>query len=161
MSEIPPPELLADMTGWEQTAATVQELFSFPGVSVNGHTLVYERDRRFFFVTRLEITPSVPVGVGELLYSTILDAAKEQLEDRLAARGGKQTEFDREQPLTINETTGQIVAFQSKRTDGDIFDGYLAVFQTEGFRIAGGAYPHDSNESQYKDELFELIGHIR
>ncbi len=159
MTTPPPPNvpetLLAD---WEHTDKTVESLFSLPGVSVEGHTYVYERKQRFFFASRLSFQPPLPASIETAIEPTVLSAAESQLEDRLLDRGGTVVSFDSQQPVEINGTPGRAITFESEHERGAVFEGQLAVTRPDGLRVAGGAYPAGASDG--RETLWRLIANV-
>ncbi len=159
MATPPPPDVPEHALGdWEHTDQTVESLFSLPGVSVDGHTRVYERDQWLFFASRLRFRPSLPPGVDRAIEPTVLSAAEGQLKERLLNRGGTSVSFDRQQAVEINDTPGRMVAFESEHERGTVFEGHLAVTRPDGLRIAGGAYPADAADG--RETLIRLIASV-
>ncbi|MFP4217885.1 MAG: hypothetical protein ACLFR6_03475 [Salinarchaeum sp.] len=159
MTTPPPPDIPeTDLADWEHTDETVESLFSLPGVSVAGHTHVYERDQRFFFASRLSFQPPLPLSVETAIEPTVLSAAESQLEDRLLDRGATTVSFDDQQSVEINGIPGRAVTFESKHERGTIFEGQLAVTRPDGLRVAGGAYPADASDG--RETLWRLIANV-
>ncbi len=160
MSSVPPPQVPASwLADWEQTEQEVTAIVNLPVVEVTGHTLVYERQRQFFFASRLAFQPSLPSGVEPVIESTVLAAAKRQLRSRLHDRGAATVTFASDQPATVNGQQMQLVEFDALHEDDTAFDGYLAVLRPDGMRIAGGAYPAN-DPADGRDTLLGLIAGV-
>lgn len=170
---VPDERLTAD--GWELVDRTTETVFRLSKAEVVGRTLVYEdptlRDRlnadtvtRFFFATALAFQPALPPGAERLIESTVTERAHESFVDRLRNRGFE--DLTRRDQGRLRTDDGSKASLSNVRANctlgGDRLDvtGWLAVWQTDGFRIAGGGYP-EGFEDGYRDVLLELVRRVR
>lgn len=195
----PPPAL--DTDEWERYEETSDVVFSLPTAEVSEHTLVYEdaalraavreltagdldRVWRFYFVTRLTISPPPPPGVGTASwYPTVASEARDGFADDLRNRGFENVERHRGQRMrTKAGKRARLTKFTADypvERDGETVtlstEGWLAVW-AEGseFRLTGGAHPttfagaltDDERESlgvdpsSYRNELLELLRQV-
>jgi hypothetical protein len=193
-----PATLDDEWTLYERTAGVV---FSLPTAEISEQTLVYEdatlraavRDAtdgaldrvwRFFFATRLTVSPPPPPGVGTASwYPTVASEARDAFADDLRERGFRDVDRHRGQRMrTRSGKRARLTKFTADypvARDGDETDetslpteGFLAVWADGGeFRLAGGAHPTsfdgalDETErdalgvdpTSYRNELLELI----
>lgn len=182
-----PTERLND--GWRLAERTNGTLFSLPALSVEGHTLVYERPDlreavraefeeidlpwRFFFATRLSFRPSLPPGIGAFsLLPTVLGAARREFAADLRERGFEAVERGRNRRIHVEaDERARLIPYEARFDVGTFEAGitaWLAVWDRGGeFRIAGGAYPTSGLGSvslepdRYREELFALIRGVR
>lgn len=182
-----PTERLND--GWRLAERTNETLFSLPALSVEGHTLVYERPDlrevvrtefeegdlpwRFFFATRLSFRPPLPPGIGAFsLLPTMLGAARRAFAADLRERGFEAVERGRSRRIHVEaDGRARLLPYQARFAVGTVEAGitaWLAVWDRGGeFRIAGGAYPTSGLGSvllepdRYREELFALIRGVR
>ena len=158
VSSVPPPSLSGSpLAEWTQTDDTTEVLFEMPGVTVAGRTLVYERENRFIFVTRLVFEPSLPSIFHSRVASMVLSAAKQRFTNRLQNRGATAVEYVTPQEHHHDTGSIRIVPFQSTHEDGAAYAGSLAVCRNGTFVLAGGAYPADTEDAdEYEATLREI-----
>lgn len=195
-----PPAALAtdDWDRYEQSSGVV---FSLPTTEVSEHTLVYEdatvrrtiheathggldRVWRFFFVTRLTISPPPPPGVGTAsFYPTVAAEARDGFAADLRERGFENVERHRGQRMRTG--SGKRARLTKFTADSPVeregtetrlpTEGWLAVWADGSeFRLAGGAYPTtfeaaltdderaslDLAPSTYRNDLLELLREV-
>jgi hypothetical protein len=146
----------------------------------------YDRMWRFFFATRLTFSPSLPPGVGPMaVFSTVASQANSQFADDLRERGFQEISQGRRERIRVE--TGDRARLRTYNATLDVetpaggtmdldLAGFLAVWTTDGqFRLAGGAYPAtpiedvlgigaetvDTDPAQFREDLLELIRHVR
>ncbi|EJN58723.1 hypothetical protein [Halogranum rubrum] len=196
-----PPSAL-DTDDWTQYEQSSDVVFRLPTAEIREHTLVYEDTRlrdaireqtgneldyvwRFFFVTRLTISPPPPPGVGTASwYPTIAAEARDGFADDLRERGFETVERHRGQRMRtesgnrarLTKFTADYPVERGGDGDGDVSrlptEGWLAVWADGSeFRLAGGAYPTafggvltddersalGVNPAAYRNELLDLI----
>jgi len=188
-----------DAGGWTERDRTVESPVDLPTASVRGHTAVYEdaalresvrdatagaldRTWRFFFASRVVVSP-LPVGVGTAaLFPTVAAAARESFAADLRDRGF--ADLDRRRAGRVRVDTGDRatltrydgvlpVARGGDRRDLPV-EALLAVWSRDrSFRVAGGGYPADGfasvldtaeravvearSGSEYRAELLDLV----
>ncbi len=174
--------------GWVLDEDTTETLVELPGVRVEGRTRVYQDEAlreafatagapdqiwRFVFVTRLAFEPSLPAGLTTAIKSRIVAAATGRFESDLDGRGFEDIRQGTNQQFRHPAATATLTPFQASYPLADLPDievgGYLAVWEDEGFRLAGGAYPRletapiepDSEKEGFRSELFDLIRAVR
>ncbi|MFB6309029.1 MAG: hypothetical protein ABEH35_06840 [Haloarculaceae archaeon] len=189
--------------GWNETDATVETVFQLPTASVEGATLVYDDERtrgavreaagiefqwRFFFATRLTFRPPLPPGIGTaMVLPTVRSEARQAFADRLRDRGF--TDIDRGARERFRVASGErarATKYRATLEPGEIgggldtplpVEGWVAVWNADGVRIAGGAYPArpladvlavsdgpaplDRTAGEYREELLGLIKEVR
>ncbi|WP_255197033.1 hypothetical protein [Halorarius litoreus] len=180
-----------DSGGWELQEETTDTVFQLPTVTVEGHTLLYEdaalRERvhertgvdqtwRFFFATALTFSPPLAPGLAPLVKSTVASEAQRTFAKDLRERGFSEVDRGRSQTIRIDGDRARLSNFRAiypLETDGRTVDlqvaGWLAVWNGDGFRLAGGAYPEagfqaveeQRDAGAYRDELLSLIRDVR
>lgn len=197
-SSLPSPPPALDTADWEQYEQSSGVVFSLPTAEIREHTLVYEDARlratireqtngkldrvwRFFFVTRLTISPPPPPGVGTASwYPTIAAEARDGFADDLRERGFETVERHRGQRMRTK--AGKRARLTKFTADSPVDrDGTVSQLPTEGwlaiwadgseFRLTGGAYPTafdgaltddeqaalDANPATSRNEVLDLI----
>ncbi len=185
MADPPPPTVPADRledAGWEQIEDTVETRFRMPTLTVTGRTLVYEdadlRERlrdafgdatvRFFFATRLSFSPPLGPGLGQMVRPTVIAEAKRAFADDLAERGIEDVDRTTRQRMRVESGDRATLLGYRGRYDGESdsvgVEGWLAIWLSDGFRIAGGAHPRtadldgvETTPAEWRDELIDLI----
>ncbi|PSP67678.1 hypothetical protein BRC85_06115 [Halobacteriales archaeon QS_1_69_70] len=186
MPEADPPTLpdgrLAG-NGWTLVETEAETVFRGLGVSVTGHTAVYEdaglrdrivatggRDRiwRFFFATQLDIRPSPAAGLASAARPYVVRESKSVFAGELADRGFRHVEYGDTETVRLDDHRARRSALRARLpVAGGAVDvsGALVVWHDGGFRVAGGAYPTDARAAwpdidpdAYEDDLFDLIG---
>lgn len=162
-ASVPPPSVSEPvLTDWTQTEETTDVLFDIPGVTVAGHTHVYERDDRFVFLTRLAFEPSLPSVFKDKVESIVLQAAKDRFRARLSARGATAVEYDAPRQHPQAPAAVQLVPFESTREDDTPYAGYLGLCRRDDFVLGGGAYPAAATETQtYEEDVLAVLAHAR
>jgi hypothetical protein len=179
----PVDRLAAD--GWVLTESSTETLFSLPAATVEGHTRLYadpdlrERVRegggpdhvwRFFFATAVEFDPSLSPGLGPMVKPSVVTESARRFERDLRERGFEDLDRGRRQNVRVRsgERARLTGVSASYPLDGETVAvrGYIAVWQDDGFRLAGGAYPESGLEgflgepvdaAGYRNELLELV----
>lgn len=166
--QMPSPPAALDTPEWELYEQTSGVVFSLPSAEVSEHTLVYEdralradirevtggvldRVWRFFFATRLTVSPPPPPGVGTASwYPTVASEARDAFADDLRERGFRNVERHRGQRMrTKAGKRARLTKFTADypvQRDGDEAslptESFLAVWADgREFRLAGGAHP--------------------
>ena len=171
--------------GWTLSEETTETLFSLPTARVEGHTRLYEDPAlreaiheaggpdhvwRFFFATAVTFVPPLGPGVGPMIRPTVVSEAKRRFADDLRDRGFEDVRKGSTQSYRVESGKARITPFGASYPveGGDIgVRGYLAVWQDDGFRLAGGAYPESglaailgerpAGADSYREELLALI----
>lgn len=189
-----PDDDLAD-GGWELIDESVETVFKLPTAKVDGATELYDDVRtrdaaeaatgvdqqwRFFFATRLTFKPPLSPGIGPaMILPTVRSEAQSAFADELRDRGF--TAVDRDRTERIRVGTGDrarirryTASLALDAVDATLsIEGWVAVWNGDGFRIVAGAYPDrpvadvlgiDSPADvltrpsrDYRDELLGLI----
>ncbi|WP_324756677.1 hypothetical protein [Haloarcula montana] len=189
-----PDDALAD-GGWELIDESVETVFQLSAAKVEGATELYDdartrdaaetatgidRQWRFFFATRLTFRPPLSPGIGPaMILPTVRSEAQSAFADELRDRGFEAVQRGRTERVRvgtgdrarIRHYTASIPLTEADTTLS--IDGWVAVWNGDGFRIAAGAYPDrsvadvldiDSPEAvltrsrqAYRDELLALI----
>lgn len=162
--------------GWRLADQTRERLFELPRVTVDGHTRLYEEPSVgeqfdtdeplcFFFATRLAFQPELPGGASRLVEPMIRSRARSQFLDDLRERGFADLQYRTDDDFrTADGHGGQLTTVRGRCRVGDrMLDatGWLAVWQNEGFFVAGGGYPRIDTERNYREELLTLIRNVR
>lgn len=105
-----------DAGGWTLAEERTEPLFEMPGVTVRGRTRLYEdaalRDRlraaagvdlipRFFFATRLSVTPSLSAGAASVVKPTVVTEARRRFAGDLRDRGFEGVESGRTETIRV------------------------------------------------------------
>ncbi|MFB6117080.1 hypothetical protein [Halosegnis sp.] len=172
-----PTERLGD--GWEQVDRTEERVFGLPTAEVIGRTVVYGdgplRERlaadvtRFLFATALEFQPPLPPGAGQLVASTVATSAREAFLDDLRDRGFRDLSAQSQGRMRVDSgARARLTSVRGRyEAGGESFDvtGWLAVWNADGFRLAGGAYPAAGpgveEDSGFREDLFEFVRAVR
>ncbi len=186
MSDVDPPALsddaLAD-SGWTLSREETETVFEGLGVSVTAHTAVYEdadlRERiveaggedrvwRFFFASRLDITPS-PALMASTARPYVVRESKKTFAEELRERGFEDIADGDTETVELGGRRGRMTPHRARLStaEGEVAVlGAVVVWHDGGFHIAGGAYPtdglervagHDVDPDAYEAELLELI----
>jgi hypothetical protein len=180
-----------DSGGWALSEETTETVFQLPTARVEGHTKLYEdaalRERirehtgvdrtwRFFFATALTFQPPLAPGLAPMVKSTVVTEARRTFANDLKDRGFTQVDRGQTQTIRIDGNRARLMNFRATyplETDDDTVDlqvaGWLAVWNGDGFRLAGGAYPEAGfqaveeagNASAYREELLNLVRAVR
>ncbi|PSP40172.1 hypothetical protein BRC63_06230 [Halobacteriales archaeon QH_10_70_21] len=176
-----PPSRLSD-SGWTLSSEEAETVYRGLGVSVTGHTAVYEdaglRERvveaggedrvwRFFFASRLDITPSPGFGMVSAARPYVVRESKETFADELRDRGFEDVAHGDTETVRIEGFRARMTPHRARLsvdgTDVRIL-GAVVVWHDGDFHVAGGAYPAsglerwvDVDPDAYEAELLELI----
>jgi hypothetical protein len=180
-----------DDGGWKLADETTDTVFELSTARVEGHTKLYEdaglreriRERtgvdrpwRFFFATALEFHPPLASGLAPLVTPTIVTESRRSFADDLRERGFSAVDRGRTQTIRVDGSRARLTNFRATYpldADGETVDlqvaGWIAVWNGDGFRLAGGAYPESGfkaveeagNAIAYREELLELIRNVR
>lgn len=156
----PPVERL---DGWTQVEAELETLFRTPGVRVDGRTVVYENSdepSRFFFASALQFVPPLPPGTAPFVMPTVIEQAREAFADRLRDRGATTVAYGSSSRIEVESgTRATLIPYRAHFPDHpEAVEGRLAIWRTDAFRIAGGAYPAGEPETErYREELLTLL----
>ena len=177
-----PTERLAG-SGWELARERSETVFEGLGVTVRSHTYVYEdvglRERlvaagsedrvwRFFFSSRLEITPSPGFGMESVAMPHAVRESNEKFAEELRGRGFESVEAGDTQRVKLDSgTDGRLTPHHARLLVGDAevdVAGAMAIWYDGVFLSAGGAYPEagidrwvDADTDAFETELLELI----
>jgi hypothetical protein len=178
--------------GWELDAETTETLFSLPTATVEGHTCLYEDPTlraavreaggpdhvwRFFFATAVEFSPSLSPGMAPIIKPSVVTESARRFEKDLRERGFRNvTRGSRQNVRVQSGERARLTDFKgsyplsSGTEDRSVaVRGYLAVWEDDGFRLAGGAYPESGlmdllagsdvtpDGNRYREELLTLI----
>jgi len=192
---VPEPTLSVDRLheqGWVRIESEQQVLARLPVVTVHGHTVVYGDERlrervadlagcdrpwRFFFATRLGLSPSPPGSIPSMVARIVRSRVRDGFADRLRDRGFTDLEQTRRTELRVR--TGErahLTGYRGRdplscRDSGEALpiEGWVGVWSNEGtFYVAGGAYPAtdlgallaidlETDPDSFRSELFELL----
>jgi hypothetical protein len=177
-----PDERLAD-SGWELAKERTETVFEGLGVSVRSHTYIYEdvdlRERlvaagsedrvwRFFFTSRLEITPSPGFGMESVAMPHAVRESNKKFAEELRERGFENVEAgDTQQVQLDSRTDGRLTPHHARLPVGDAevdIAGAMTIWYDGVFLSAGGAYPEsgigrwiDADTDVFETDLLELI----
>jgi hypothetical protein len=182
-----PPVVPADrLDGWRRVAETTDRPFDAGLVSVTASTVRFERSdasalRPFCFASRLEIRPKTAPNAA--LTRLVERQSKAGFRDRLAERGIEAVEQRSDREMAVDDPTASRARVWTLRGDcridaageragsrtipGDAVpvEALLAVWATDQYLLAGGAYPLGadaySNGRTPTDARRELLGIIR
>lgn len=169
------PDEALDAGGWERADRSTETVFSLPMASVVGRTVLYEdpvlRERmgtgettRFFFATALDFSPRLPSGAERLIEPTVASEAASSFAADLRARGFEG--LARREQGSLRVGSGAKARLSNVRASCDIdgrrldVTGWIAVWRSDGFLLAGGAYPEsgpDVEPDRYREELLSLV----
>ena len=184
MTSPAPPTLPDDrLAGWRRVERTTDRPFELGPVAVTATTVVYEDERlrqrlrettgidgqwRFFFASRLAISPATPPSGA--LRRLVTDRARRGFRDRLRDRGFESPAERDRRTIRIDGTEAEVTAYDATCRLGGVdlsVVGWLAVWPDGSeFLLAGGAYPTgvvDGRPVARGDETPEgdLAGHLR
>ena len=168
--------------GWTLSREEAETVYESLGVSVTAHTVVYEdadlRERiveaggedrvwRFFFASRLDITPSPGFGMVSAARPYVVRESKETFADELRDRGFEDVAHGDTETVRIEGFRARMTPHRARLsvdgTDVRIL-GAVVVWHDGDFHVAGGAYPAsglealvDVDADAYETELLELI----
>ncbi|QSG16157.1 hypothetical protein [Halapricum desulfuricans] len=192
---VPEPTLPAERLreqGWDRIESEQRVLARLPVVTVHGHTVVYGDERlrervadlsecdrpwRFFFATRLGLSPSPPGSIPSMVARIVRSRVRNGFADRLRDRGF--TDLDQTRRTELRIRTGERASLTGYRGRDPIacrdvaeelpIEGWVGVWSHDGtFYVAGGAYPVadlgdvleielETDPDSFRSELFELI----
>jgi hypothetical protein len=150
------------LAGWRRAEQTTDRPFEVGPVSVTATTVVYEDERlgqtlrettgidgqwRFFFASRLAISPTTPPSGA--LQRLVTDRARRGFRDRLRDRGFESPEERERRTIRIDGSDAEVTAYDATCRLGELrlsVVGWLAVWSDDAdsnsdFLLAGGAYP--------------------
>ncbi|MFD1572005.1 hypothetical protein [Halorubrum laminariae] len=158
-----PPSLpRAHLDSWRRVDETTERPFDSGPVSVEAHTVRYERNgpepRPFVFTSRLHIRPETAPNAA--LTRLVQRQAKRGFRDRLAERDIGAVEHRGDREIALDDPTASRATLSTFRgqcanpdgadasTDSGLADpvpveALLAVWSADGYLLAGGAYPLD------------------
>jgi hypothetical protein len=167
---------------WTLSREEAETVYEGLGVSVTAQTAVYEdaalRDRivdaggedrvwRFFFVSRLDISPSPGAGMASVARPHVVRESNSAFAEELADRGFEDVEAGDTDTVRIDDHRARMTPHRARLpVDGGAVGvlGATVVWYDGGFRVAGGAYPTDGIErwtgtdpDAYEAALLELI----
>ena len=185
MPEPDPPTLPDDRlgdSGWTLADRERETVYRGLGVSVTGHTAVYEdaslRDRivaaggqdrvwRFFFATRLEISPWPGTSIASAARPHVVRESNATFAEELTDRGFRHVEHGDTETVRLGGHRARLTPHSARLPTVDDAIGVLGatvVWYDGGFRVAGGAYPTDARAAwpdidpdAYEDDLFDVI----
>ncbi|QSG07079.1 hypothetical protein [Halapricum desulfuricans] len=178
--------------GWARIESEQRVLARLPVVTVHGHTVVYGDERlrervtdatgcdrpwRFFFVTRLGLSPSPPGSIPSMVARIVRSRVRDGFADRLRERGFTDVSESRREELRVRSGERAGLAGYRARDSLDCADGpadlpvegWVGIWSHDGtFYVAGGAYPAvdlgdalgidlETDPGAFRTELFELI----
>ncbi|MCU4719350.1 hypothetical protein [Halapricum hydrolyticum] len=178
--------------GWVRIESDQRVLARLPVVTVHGHTVAYGDDRlrdrvidaigcdrswRFFFATRLALSPSPPGSIPSMVVRIVRSRVRDGFADRLRERGFTDVSQSRREELRVRSgerasLTGyrarDLLTCADEPTDLPV-EGWVGVWNHDGtFYVAGGAFPAvdlgdvldvdlETDPGTFRTELFELI----
>ena len=167
---------------WTLSREEAESVYEGLGVSVTARTAVYEdadlRERiveaggedrvwRFFFASRLDITPSSGFGMVSAARPYVVRESKETFADELRDRGFENIAHGDTETVRIGGHRARMTPHRARLSlDGaDVrILGTVVVWHDGDFYVAGGAYPAsglgrwvDVDPYAYEEELLELI----
>jgi hypothetical protein len=168
--------------GWSLSREEAETVHEGLGVSVTAHTAVYEdgdlRERiveaggedrvwRFFFASRLDITPSPGFGMASAARPYVVRESKETFIEELHERGFEDVADGDTETVKLGGRRGRMTPHRARLStaDRDVeVLGAVVVWHDGDFHVAGGAYPVsgleplvDVDGDAYETELLELI----
>ncbi|WP_224269354.1 hypothetical protein [Haloprofundus salinisoli] len=163
---VPPPAVPEDrLDGWQRVESSVERPFDAGIVRATAHTLVYEdeerrdriaertrerRIRRFFFASRVLLTPRPPAS--RTLLRLVADRSMAGFEDELRERGLRSVERAEVRQFDVRGHDARLARYDARsRAVARVVtvQGWLAVWPTDArgeFLLAGGAYPTGVDE---------------
>ncbi|WP_254838350.1 hypothetical protein [Natronomonas marina] len=185
MGEADPPTLPESRlagTGWTLSRTEAETVFEGLGVSVTGHTAIYEdedlRERivaaggedrvwRFFFASRLDITPSPGFGMASVARPYVVRESKAAFVEELRERGFEDIAHGDTETVRLGEHRARMTPHRARLPLDDTDVGVLGavvVWHDGHFHVAGGAYPTtglqqwvETDPDAYESELLDLI----
>ena len=177
----PDPARLSE-NGWTLSREEAERVYEGLGVSVTAHTAVYEdadlRERiveaggedrvwRFFFASRLDVTPSPGFGMASAARPYVVRESKKTFVEELRERGFEDITDGDTETVGLGGRRGRMTPHRARLSTagGDVgVLGAVVVWRDGEFHVAGGAYPTsglealvDVNADAYETELLELI----
>jgi hypothetical protein len=185
-----PPVVPSDrLAGWRRVAETTERPFDAGPVSVTASTVRYERSddpapRPFCFASHLSIRPATaPNAALTRLVERRSDAG---FRDRLAERGIEAIEERSDREMAVDDPTASRARLRTFRGDcrvdaaggsegdrtasrGSVpVEALLAVWATDRYLLAGGAYPLDADAyregrtpTDARRELLRIVRGVR
>jgi hypothetical protein len=168
--------------GWTLSREEAETVYRGLGVSVTAHTAVYEdaalRDRiaaaggedrvwRFFFVSRLVISPSPGAGMASVARPYVVRESTSAFADELTDRGFADVEHGDTETVRLADHRTRMTPHRARLpVDGGAVgaQGATVVWYDDGFHVAGGAYPTaglqqwtEIDPDAYEADLLDLI----
>ncbi|MFW6017849.1 MAG: hypothetical protein ACOCPX_03435 [Halapricum sp.] len=192
---VPEPALPVDRLredGWVRIESDQRVLARLPVVTVHGHTVVYGDDRlreriagvidcdrpwRFFFATRVALSPSPPGSIPSMVVQIVRSQVREGFADRLRERGFTEITRTRREELRVRSgSRASLTGYRARDSlscgdsPADLpVEGWVGIWHHDGtFHVAGGAFPSvdlgdvlgidlETDPGVFRNELFELI----
>jgi len=168
----PPPAPAALADGWRRVDAERETLFRAGFVTVTADTATYEPDGdrdpapdpepdapgRFFFVSRLRLTPRT--APNPALTGLVERRARAEFRDRLGDRGFGAVERAGRRRLAAGDREARVTRYRATcRVGGrDLpVEAYLAVRPGDDYLLSGGAYVRTDRAEERREELLGLI----
>ena len=172
-----PPHVPTDrLDGWRRVSETTERPFSAGPVSVTASTVRLEpagiaEPRPFFFASRLRVRPSV--SPNPALTRLVKSRARDGFRDRLADNRIEAVTHREDREIVVDDPSASPATLstfrgQSRAVDdgGDTADpvpveALFAVWSTDEYLLAGGAYPLDHDPDRSRRDLLRLIRGVR
>ena len=164
-----PPTVAGDLGGWTLVAEATKRPFDAGPVSVTAGTARYEREtpppRPFFFASRLRISPDT--GPNPALTRLVESRAREGFRERLAERDVVDLERRDDRGLEVDDPSASratLWVFHGRcAVDGGSVpvEALLAVWESDEYLLAGGAYPTDDGFEATRRAVLALIRGVR
>ncbi len=166
-----PPIVPADrLDGWRCVEQATDRPFSAGPVSVTAGTARYERTDRadprpFFFASRLRIRPGGTPS--QALTRLVENRARAGFRDRLADRNITAVEKRGERSIRVDDPNASAATLVTYRAHCTLSTGavpveaLLAVWESDEYLLAGGAYRLDGGGDAVDDARRELLGLVR
>ena len=172
-----PPHVPTDRSeSWRRVAETRERPFSAGPVSVTASTVRFEpidadEPRPFFFASRLRVRPSV--SPNPPLTRLVESRARDGFRDRLADNAIEDVTHRENREIVVDDpsaSSATLSTFRGRcRAVADVgsavgpvpVEALLAVWSTDEYLLAGGAYPLDRDPSRDRRTLLRLIRGVR
>ncbi|SNR23125.1 hypothetical protein [Halorubrum vacuolatum] len=166
-----PPRVPTDrLQGWKIVSEAVERPFSAGPVSVIAGTVRYEptdtaEPRPFFFASRLYIRPET--GPNPMLTRLVERGARDGFRERLAENDIDGVDHRHTRELPIDEPPDTMATADTFRgrclVDGEPVpvEAMLAVWEAEGYLLAGGAYPLVDDVDGARRRLRRIVRGVR
>ena len=174
--DLAPPRLPTDrLDGWHRVEERTERPFSAGPVSVTARTVRYERTgdarpRPFLFASRLRIRPGG--SPNPALTALVGRRARDGFRNRLADNDIEAADHrdDREitvedpaaSPATLSTFRGRCRTSAADGARGPVpVEALLAVWSTDDYVLAGGAYSLDDTPDRSRRELLRIVRGVR